>query len=98
MRFPEIYRPAWQEARREEFRELDAKQLDGYQALANAIVEQAAMDYRFLLDEIRRHPFRKIIREEILEVESFFRSRWFALLTDADGEKLIRMMREEKRR
>ena len=59
--------------------------MDPYQELANAIVLQAVKDYRMTDDE-----------RELKEIERFFRSDWFGVLTDVDPEYLIRRLRKEK--
>lgn len=58
---------------------------DPYENLANAIVLQAVKDYRLTDDEA-----------ELAEIERFFRSDWFGVLTDVDPEYLIRRLRKEK--
>lgn len=60
---------------------------DGYRALADAIIIQAAKDYRKALMEDARGMCR--------EIEWFFRSEWFGLLTAINPEMLIRKLREE---
>lgn len=59
--------------------------MNPYENLANAIVLQAVKDYRLTDDEA-----------ELAEIESFFRSDWFGVLTDVDPEYLIRKLRKEK--
>jgi len=59
--------------------------LNPYENLANAIVLQAVKDYRLTDDEA-----------ELVEIERFFRSDWFGVLTDVDPEYLIRRLRKEK--
>jgi hypothetical protein len=59
--------------------------LNPYENLANAIVLQAVKDYRLTDDEA-----------ELAEIERFFRSDWFGVLTDVDPEYLIRRLRKEK--
>ncbi len=58
---------------------------DHYQELANAIVLQAVYDYR-----------KSNSAREIHEIESFFRSNWFRLLTKVNPDLLIAKLREEK--
>ena len=53
--------------------------------LANAIVLQAVKDYRLTDDEA-----------ELAEIERFFRSGWFGVLSKVDPEYLIRNLRKEK--
>ena len=59
--------------------------MNPYENLANAIVLQAVKDYRLTDDEA-----------ELVEIERFFRSDWFGVLTDVDPEYLIRRLRKEK--
>ena len=58
--------------------------MNPYENLANAIVLQA-VKYRLTDDEA-----------ELAEIERFFRSDWFGVLTDVDPEYLIRRLRKEK--
>ena len=69
--------------------------MNGFQELANAIIEQAAKDYRAAQRIQRRHPDNYSAHKTVLEVEQFFRSDWFAVLSDIDGEVLLRMLKEE---
>lgn len=59
--------------------------MNPYENLANAVVLQAVKDYRLTDDEA-----------ELAEIERFFRSDWFGVLTDVDPEYLIRRLRKEK--
>ena len=59
--------------------------MNPYENLANAIVLQAVKDYRLTDDEA-----------ELAEIERFFRSDWFGVLTEVDPEYLIRRLRKEK--
>lgn len=60
---------------------------DGHRALADAIIVQAVKDYRKALKDDARGMCR--------EIERFFRSEWFELLTAINPEMLIRKLREE---
>ncbi|MEA4824083.1 MAG: hypothetical protein VB111_08235 [Clostridiaceae bacterium] len=87
---------------------------DHYVNLANAIIVQAARDYREALDFLKRHPHtpdfdtkdaqsdkrKRVLRDKIIknegvrdEVERFFRSGWFEMLSNLDGEILLRQIR-----
>ncbi len=66
-----------------------------YQALANAIIIQAAKDYKATLRSLKRHPNSYAARMNAKELEGFFRSRWFSVLTDVNAEYLIKKLREE---
>jgi len=54
--------------------------INPYNRLANAIIIQAAKDYRKAL--------LKDDKAEIYGLEHFFTSEWFAMLTDLDGDAL----------
>ena len=64
-----------------------------YQSLANAIIEQAAKDYRIALRYHLKHPYDGRYKRDVAEIERFFRSDWYTALTDVDGEYLIREIR-----
>ena len=70
---------------------------DPYERLANAIVLQAVSDYRVALKKIKAHPNNREAISEALEIEKFFRSGWYSILTDVDGEYLIRRLQDEIR-
>jgi hypothetical protein len=70
---------------------------DPYERLANAIVLQAVSDYRSALKKIKAHPKNREAISEALEIEKFFRSGWYSILTDVDGEYLIRRLQDEIR-
>ena len=67
--------------------------MDPYQALANAIVELAAKDYAVALKYHYTHPDLKEYADEVKTLERFFRSGWFGILTNLDGEYLMREIR-----
>ena len=70
---------------------------DLYERLANAVVLQAVSDYRVALKKIKAHPKNREAISEALEIEKFFRSGWYSILTDVDGEYLIRRLQDEIR-
>lgn len=59
--------------------------MNPYEDLANAIILQAVKDYRLTDDE-----------RELQEIERFFRSGWFGVLSKVDPEFLIKELRKEK--
>lgn len=61
--------------------------MDPYENLAQAIILQAVKDYRLTDDE-----------QELAEIERFFRSGWFGVLSKVDPEYLIKKLRKEKQR
>lgn len=69
--------------------------MDAYEKLANAIIIQAAKDYRMAKRKLRRKPGNKDAKAEAESIERFFRSDWFRALTEVDGEMLIRKLNEE---
>lgn len=66
-----------------------------YENLANAIILQAAKDYRSALRKLKRCPRNRLAQAEADSIERFFRSDWYKCLTDVDGEMVIRKLREE---
>lgn len=73
--------------------------MNPYQALTNAIVELAVKDYKKALKRHYRFPNSEDYTAEVKSLERFFRSGWYGMLTDLDGEYLItgvrRMVRKE---
>ena len=68
---------------------------EGWEDLANAIVRQAAEDYRSALVRLRFRRRQGSARNSVRMLEQFFRSRWFRMLTDLDSETLINHLKEE---
>ena len=56
-----------------------------YERLAVAIIERAASDYREAMK-----------KKDLEELERFFRSEWFGVLSPADPEEIIRRLRKER--
>lgn len=69
--------------------------MDSYTELANAIIIQAVKDYRKALKTLKRHPRYEPARAMVTEVEEFFHSDWYRVLTSVDGDMLIRKIRRE---
>lgn len=61
--------------------------MDPYEELENAIVLQAVKDYR-----------NAELQQDMNEIERFFRSGWFGVLTTIAPEVLIHHLKEEKKR
>ena len=70
-------------------------QLEPYMNLANAIVVQAANDYRAALKALALNREDRDAQVEKKECERFFQSGWFSVLTTVDGEWLMRKLKEE---
>ncbi len=66
-----------------------------YEKLANAIILQAVSDYRAALKKVKKNPKNREAIEGALQLEKFFRSEWYQVLTSVDGEYLIEKLREE---
>ena len=58
--------------------------MNPYEDLANAIIMQAVRDYR-----------KTNFEGTHIEVEAFFKSEWFKVLSTADGKYIIKMLRKE---
>lgn len=65
-----------------------------YENLANAIVMQAVYDYRRVLRG-KRLEYDNNKKVTIEELEKFFHSGWFYLLTNVDGQTIINRLRRE---
>ena len=63
--------------------------------LANAIVLQAVSDYRAALKKVKKNPKNRDAIDGVLQIEKFFRSKWYQTLTSVDGEYLIERLRKE---
>ncbi len=69
--------------------------MNGYIELANAIIAQAAKDYRTALNQLSLNPNDKAAQREKKSIERFFHSDWFSILTDLNGELLLKKLKEE---
>ena len=72
----------------------------GPQNLANAIITQAAKDWRTAAAYLRAHPNGTGKRfwaaeKTKKECEAFFLSDWYTELTDLDGEYLLNRLKKE---
>ena len=68
---------------------------DPYQNLANAIVAQAAEDYLSALKKLKKNPRNRMAMDEAMQLEKFFHSGWYGVLTGVDPDYLIRKLREK---
>ena len=69
--------------------------MNGYEELANAIILQAVKDYREALRLLGMNPNDKSAKRDQRNIERFFRSEWFSILTDLNGELLMKKLKEE---
>lgn len=66
--------------------------LKSYDKLANAIIEQAVVDYLDLKRQIYDYPRLVYLKRELKRIKDFFRSDWFSVLSDMDGEAVIEQL------
>ena len=69
--------------------------MNGYEELANAIILQAVKDYRDAVERLRYTPDDKSALHDKKSIERFFRSEWFSILSDLNGELLLKKLKEE---
>ena len=67
-----------------------------WEDLAQAIIMKAVEDYRKARRRVRHFPDQKGAQVTIREVERFFRSDWFTVLTSIDGAVLLKKLKEEE--
>ena len=79
----------------EKGRQTHMSDITNYENLANAIVLQAVKDYRMALKSLKANPRNRTAMADKEEIERFFRSGWFSVLTSVDGEMLIRSLQME---
>ena len=70
--------------------------MDGYEMLAAAVVERAVLDYKEAMENIRAKYNVLEAQNVIRNLDRFFRSEWFGILSDLDGEDLIELMRRQE--
>ena len=68
---------------------------DGWELLIQAVVLQAAEDYRLARQVLRRRPDRETARLMVRDVERFFRSEWFTRITGLDGNEILEKLKGE---
>ena len=69
--------------------------ITNYENLANAIILQAVKDYRMALKSLKANSRNRTAQADKAEIERFFRSGWFGLLTSIDPEMLMNRLRKE---
>ena len=63
--------------------------------LADAIIIQAASDYRKAQNRNSKRPHQADTLREIHSLEQFFLSKWFATLTTLDGRQLLHDLKKD---
>ncbi|MEF2688650.1 MAG: hypothetical protein U0M73_03795 [Christensenellales bacterium] len=71
------------------------EEYEPYIDLAIAIIVQAADDYRKALWQLKRNPKYYPALTKKSEIERFFYSAWFGVLTDADPDYILTRLRRE---
>mgnify|MGYP000895957032 CR=1 FL=1 len=66
-----------------------------YEAIKNAIIEQAVKDYRWARTALAKDAENVAAAAMRSETERFFRSAWFGQLTSIDGEWLLEKLEGE---
>ena len=69
--------------------------MESYENLANAIILQAVKDYREVLARAASYSAKDCYRRSKDDLEGFFRSGWFGVLTNLDPELLIGRLKQE---
>ena len=88
--------------------------MNQYKVLANAVIVQAATDYRAARRALKKCALKaeytknisraelakletkmRTCRRMIRDVERFFRSSWFTMLSDADGRQILTELQKE---
>ena len=59
------------------------------------IVLQAVSEDRAALKKVEKNPKNRDAIDGALQIEKFFRSEWYQVLTSVDGEYLIDRLRKE---
>ena len=66
-----------------------------YQDLANAVVTQAAKDYKYYHKRIEKNPADDYAKHEVRELEAFFSSKWMKRLISIDGAEILARIKGE---
>ena len=69
--------------------------MEPYESLANAIILQAVKDYREVLARAASHSAKDCYQRNKDDLERFFLSGWFGVLTNLDPELLIGRLKQE---
>ena len=70
-------------------------ELDPYEALGNAVVVQAAKDYRDAVKKLSRGKKNTTAESTKAECERFFKSGYFNIFTSIDGNVLLSQLEKE---
>lgn len=68
---------------------------EAYEKLGNAIVLQAVKDYRAACKSLRSSPGNIVAKTTVREVERFFHSELFSVITELDPDMLLIKLKQE---
>ena len=74
---------------------MDPEYNAGWEDLANAVILQAAEDYRYVCRVLKKRPELRVQRSRREDLEKFFGSRWFRMLSAVNGPELMETIRRE---
>lgn len=66
-----------------------------WEDFANAIIIQAAYDYRKARDLLHKNPENGFALDEKKSIERFFHSSWYEVLTTVDGQYILNRLKNE---
>ena len=69
--------------------------MNPYENLANAVVLQAVKDYRDAARKLSRGKKNIMAEQRKTECETFFKSQYFNVFTDLDGNALLSKLEKE---
>ena len=69
--------------------------MNPYENLANAVVLQAVKDYRDAARKLSRGKKNIMAEQRKTECETFFKSHYFNVFTDLDGNALLSQLEKE---
>ena len=66
-----------------------------YKRLANEVVLQAVKDYRSVLRKLRWSKEQEKAWNQMKQIETFFKSKYYGMLTELNSENLMKKLKEE---
>ena len=66
-----------------------------YKRLANEVVLQAVKDYRSVLRKLRWSKKQEKAWNQMKQIETFFKSKYYGMLTELNSENLMKKLKEE---
>lgn len=63
-----------------------------YENLANAVIRQAAYDYKVAYKKLMINPNNYVAKDTVNEIRSFFHSGYFSLFTEADPDYILEVI------